>query len=120
MKAASTVLTGGLGRRTERQRALILPTGMETLTNLAWNVSQRSQKPLQRRGSMDRCNTAPLYCRREHGSTCLTPCQRWGAAKSGWGNKKHATYSIALESYRAGCKFSRVPTRLTLVQVPIK
>ena len=26
MKAASTVLTGGLGRRTERQRALILPT----------------------------------------------------------------------------------------------
>src|SRR6266446_4638178 len=28
MKAASTVLTGGLGRRTERQRALILPTGM--------------------------------------------------------------------------------------------
>ena len=34
MKAASTVLTGGLGRRTERQRALILPTEKEPLAYL--------------------------------------------------------------------------------------
>ena len=40
MKAASTVLTGGLGRRTERQRALILPTGTAPLTYLARDVSQ--------------------------------------------------------------------------------
>ena len=31
MKAASTVLTGGLGRRTARQRALILPTANDAL-----------------------------------------------------------------------------------------
>ena len=43
MKAASTVLTGGLGRRTARQRALILPTGMHTLTYLACNVSQQAR-----------------------------------------------------------------------------
>ena len=30
VKAASTVLTGGLGRRTARQRALILPTPCTT------------------------------------------------------------------------------------------
>ena len=37
---ASTVLTGGSGRRTARQRALILPTGTWTLTYLACYVSQ--------------------------------------------------------------------------------
>lgn len=39
---ASTVLTGGLGRRTERQRALILPTETWTLTDLASPVSPLS------------------------------------------------------------------------------
>src|SRR6266852_221792 len=46
MKAASTVLTGGLGRRTERQRALILPTEKWTLTYLAYDVSPSSLKCL--------------------------------------------------------------------------
>ena len=45
MKAASTVLTGGLGRRTARQRALILPTGTDTLAYLAYDASQSSPKP---------------------------------------------------------------------------
>ena len=43
MKAASTVLTGGLGRRTERQRALILPTGTDTLAYLAYDASQTNR-----------------------------------------------------------------------------
>ena len=45
MKAASTVLTGGLGRRTARQRALILPTGSTTQTHLTSGVCQHNLKP---------------------------------------------------------------------------
>ena len=53
MKAASTVLTGGLGRRTARQRALILPTGTMTLAYLAYDASQSHPKVRERDTSRD-------------------------------------------------------------------
>src|SRR5438552_8545942 len=63
-------------------------TGARSIPENAQPTCSMSEKPLQRRGSMGRCNTAPLYCTRQHRSTCLTPCQRWGAAKSGWGKQR--------------------------------
>jgi hypothetical protein len=69
MKAASTVLTGGLGRRTERQRALILPTGNEPLAYLAYDASQSHPKVRERDTSRDQSNG--LHCHGTPGQPVL-------------------------------------------------
>src|SRR5712691_4361814 len=76
MKAASTVLTGGLGRRTERQRALILPTGTDTLAYLAYDASQSSPKLNFWEVGSDTW-IFPSPCGRRHRHTCL-PCAGTG------------------------------------------
>ena len=97
MKAASTVLTGGLGRRTERQRALILPTGRNTLAYLAYDASQSIPKPNSCLGSKVRPMALSAMWK-EAQTHLFTLCQYWGAAESGRGTQKHATYSMSLES----------------------
>jgi hypothetical protein len=85
MKAASTVLTGGLGRRTERQRALILPTGRNTLAYLAYDASQSILKPNSCLGSKVQ-PMAPNAMWQEAQTHLFTLCRYWGAAESGWGS----------------------------------
>ena len=86
MKAASTVLTGGLGRRTERQRALILPTGTDTLAYLAYDASQASPKPNTCLGSKVRHMEIPVAMWKEAQMNLFTLCRYWGAAERGWGS----------------------------------
>jgi hypothetical protein len=85
MKAASTVLTGGLGRRTERQRALILPTGRNTLAYLAYDASQSSPK-LNFWESRVRHMDILVAMWKEAQTHLFTLCRYWGAAESGWGS----------------------------------
>src|SRR6266446_6738130 len=99
MKAASTVLTGGLGRRTERQRALILPTGTPTLTYLACDVSERAETSIIDGRSRVTHSTWCTCYGDGAGQPGFTLQTISGAAESGWGIEQHATYIISFESY---------------------
>ena len=68
-----------LGRRTVRQRALILPTGIPTLTYLAYDASQSIPKPNSCLGSKVH-HMDPSVMWPEAQTHLFTLCRYWGAA----------------------------------------